>query len=280
LLPDVDPGAVKTMPFFDHERGRMYYRHWAAADPRASVIFLHGFGEHTGLYHRYGFALNAAGIDLWAVDQFGHGLSPGERGQLGTIEESSALADTLTALAERERPGIPLVAQGHSYGSVVTLFRLLEDPRRYGAGVISGAPLVPIAELLDTNTSLNLDVRGLSADPFYLDCLENDPLAFTGADGAALARELDRGWDRFGAELPALAVPTLAVHGEIDPIAAVGAVRAYSEQIPALRIAEFAGSRHDVLNDVTHRDVAESIIGFINEHASLQPGIGRGGGKE
>ena len=268
------------MPFFDHERGRMYYRHWAAADPRAAVIFLHGFGEHTGLYHRYGFALNAAGIDLWAVDQFGHGLSPGERGQLGTIEESSALADTLTTLAERERPGIPLVAQGHSYGSVVTLFRLLEDPRRYRAGVISGAPLVPIAELVDANTSLNLDLRGLSADPFYLDCLENDPLAFTGADGTALARELDRGWDRFGAELPTLVVPTLAVHGEIDPVASVGAVRAYSEQIPALRIAEFAGSRHDVLNDVTHRDVAESIIGFIDEHASLQPGIGRGGGEE
>ena len=70
------------------------------------------------------------------------------------------------------------------------------------------------------------------------------------------------------------------MHGEIDPIASVGAVRAYSEQIPALRIAEFAGSRHDVLNDVTHREVAESIIGFIDEHASLQPGIGRGGGKE
>ena len=59
------------------ERGRAYYRHWAAATPRAGVIFLHGFGEHTGLYHRYGFTLNAAGIDLWAVDQFGHGLSPG-----------------------------------------------------------------------------------------------------------------------------------------------------------------------------------------------------------
>ena len=139
---------------------------------------------------------------------------------------------------------------------------------------------MPIAELVDTNTSLNLDVRGLSADPFYLDCLENDPLAFTEADGTALARELDRGWDRFGAELPTLTVPTLAVHGEIDPIASVGAVRAYSEQIPALHIAEFAGSRHDVLNDVTHREVAESIIGFIDEHASLQPGIGRGGGKE
>ncbi len=55
------------MPFIEHNGERIYYRHWAAAEPRAAVVFLHGFGEHTGLYHRYGFALNAAGIDLWAV---------------------------------------------------------------------------------------------------------------------------------------------------------------------------------------------------------------------
>ena len=253
------------MPFFDHDRGRVYYRHWAAAQPSAAVIFLHGFGENTALYHRYGFTLNAAGIDLWAVDFFGHGLSPGERGQLGTIEDGSALADSLVGLAERERPGIPLVAQGHSYGSVVTLFGLLEQPGRYRAAVISGAPLVPIAELLDNDTSLNRDVRGLSADPFYLDCLENDPLAFTSADGTAMTRELDRAWDSFGVDLPRLSVPTLAVHGQMDPIAPVGAVRAYSEQIPALRIIEFAGARHDVLNDTTHREVAAAIVGFIGE---------------
>ena len=104
--------SVSGMPFIDHERGRAYYRHWAAAEPRAVVIFLHGFGEHTGVYHRYGFALNAAGIDLWAVDQFGHGLSPGTRGDFGSIEDSSALADSLTELAERERPGLPLIAAG------------------------------------------------------------------------------------------------------------------------------------------------------------------------
>ena len=91
------------MPFIDHPKGRAYYRHWAAAEPRAAVIFLHGFGEHTGVYHRYGFALNAVGIDLWAVDQFGHGLSPGNRGDFGSIEDSSALGDALTDLAEREQ---------------------------------------------------------------------------------------------------------------------------------------------------------------------------------
>ena len=253
------------MPFLDHEHGRAYYRHWAADDPGAAVIFLHGFGEHTGLYHRYGFALNEAGIDLWAVDQIGHGLSPGERGDFGSIERSSALAESLTELAESRRPGITLVAQGHSFGSIVTLFRLLEQPKRYRAGVISGAPLAPMPELVDTDTAIDLDPGWLSGDPFYLDSLENDPLAFVDADGAALARELDRAWDRFGAELPELTVPTLAVHGEIDPIASVGAVRAYAEQIEALRLREFEGSRHDILNESVHREVAAAIVDFIYE---------------
>ncbi|MGV0735609.1 alpha/beta fold hydrolase [Mycobacterium syngnathidarum] len=254
------------MPFIDHDRGRAYYRHWAAPQPRAAVIFLHGFGEHTGVYHRYGFALNAAGIDLWAVDQFGHGLTPGTRGDFGSIEDSSSLAESLTGLAEHETPGIPLVAQGHSFGSVVTLFRLLREPDRYRAGVISGAPLVPIPEMLDRNTELELDPNWLSSDPFYLDALENDPLAFVDADGTSLTRELDRAWDRFGAELPKLTVPTLALHGAADVIAPAGAVRAYAEQVEPLQFKEFPGGRHDILNESVHREVAADIVEFIGAH--------------
>ncbi|MGB3355521.1 MAG: alpha/beta fold hydrolase [Mycobacterium sp.] len=251
------------MPFIEHDRGRAYYRHWAAAEPRAAVIFLHGFGEHTGLYHRYGFALNAAGIDLWAVDQFGHGLSPGTRGDFGRIEDSSALADSLTELAETETPGLPLLAQGHSFGSIVTLFRLLDGPDRYRAAIISGAPLIPMPELLDADTSFDLDPDWLSADPFYLDSMANDPLAFVDADSVALARELDRGWDRFGSDLPSLSVRTLAVHGVNDPIAPIGPVRAYAEQIDSLELVEFAGARHDILNEAVHRAVAAAIVGFV-----------------
>jgi pimeloyl-ACP methyl ester carboxylesterase len=95
--------------------------------------------------------------------------------------------------------------------------------------------------------------------------LQNDPLAFVDADGAPLARALDAAWDRFGAELPTLAVPTLAVHGGDDRIAPIGAVRAYAEQIEPLRLVEFAGARHDVLNETVHRTVANAIIDFIDE---------------
>lgn len=258
------------MPFLHtdstDEQDRAYYRHWATPDPRAAVVFLHGFGEHTGLYHRYGFALNAAGFDLWAVDQFGHGLTPGDRGDFRTLEASTALGERLAVLASEANPGISLIAQGHSFGSVATLFRLLEAPDRYRAGVVSGAPLVPVPELVDANTTFEISPSQLSADPFYLDAIENDPLAFVDADGGPLARELDRGWDRFGAELPTLGVPVLAVHGSDDPLAPVGAIRAYADQIEPLTLLEIPDGGHDILNDVTHREVSAAIIDFITAH--------------
>ncbi len=252
------------MPILEDARGHAYYRHWPAADPRAAVIFLHGFGEHTGLYHRYAFALNAAGIDLWAVDQFGHGLTGGERGNIISIEASSELAEAITVLAERHRPGLPLIAQGHSFGSVVTLCRLLDMKDRYRAGVLSGAPLAPVAELLDAEGSFDLDPAWLSADPFYFDSLENDPLAFVGSSGSVLFRELNTAWNRFGSQLPGLAVPTLALHGEADPVAPIGPVRAYAQRIAALQLKAFPNASHDILNETAHREVAAAVIEFVD----------------
>ena len=161
-----------------------------------------------------------------------------------------------------------MVLQGHSFGAVATLFRLLGEPETYRAGVVSGAPLVPVPGLVDADSTFEIAPSQLSADPFYLDAIENDPLAFVDADGGPLARELDRGWDSFGELLPTLAVPTLAVHGSNDPIAPVGALRAYAEQVEALSLVEIEGGGHDILNDVTHREVAKTIVEFIGAQTS------------
>jgi alpha-beta hydrolase superfamily lysophospholipase len=69
-----------------------------------------------------------------------------------------------------------------------------------------------------------------------------------------------------GAELPTLTVPTLALHGSVDPIAPVDAVTAYGDQIEALSVRVFPGARHDVLNETVHAEVAEAAIAFIIEH--------------
>lgn len=50
-----------------------------AAAPRATVALLHGLAEHAGRYAPLAARLNAAGIDLLAIDLRGHGRSPGKR---------------------------------------------------------------------------------------------------------------------------------------------------------------------------------------------------------
>ena len=130
---------------------------------------------------------------LWAVDQFGHGQSPGERGQFGTLEDSSRWPMSSPA----GRAGVPR----YSAGGPGTFIRCGGDvvppageSRSLSGGCSLRGTVIPIAELVDLNTVMNLDAAGLSTDPrFYVDLIENDPLAFTNADSRNPTRELDRG---------------------------------------------------------------------------------------
>jgi alpha-beta hydrolase superfamily lysophospholipase len=157
------------VPFFEGASGKVYYRHWAAPEPVAALAFLHGYGEHTGLYHRYAAELRAHGVELWALDQVGHGLSEGERGDIDSLDALVENASRLVSLVEQQRPGLPVVLAGHSLGSSVTAVLASTEPQRFAGLVVSGALLSPAAWLLEAGyagTELDLELDELSADPF------------------------------------------------------------------------------------------------------------------
>jgi alpha-beta hydrolase superfamily lysophospholipase len=55
-------------------------------------------------------------------------------------------------------------------------------------------------------------------------------------------------------------VPTLVVHGAGDPVTPVATVR---EVFPEAELVTVVGGRHDILNDVSHRSVAATIVLFL-----------------
>jgi alpha-beta hydrolase superfamily lysophospholipase len=114
------------------------------------------------------------------------------------------------------------------------------------------------------DAELALDPADLSADPFYLDELENDPLAFTSAAGAqSLLAVLPPAWAELRGRFRGIPLPVLFVHGTDDPVVPVADARDWSGRIPDGRIAEFGGARHDVLNETVHREVAAAIAEFV-----------------
>jgi alpha-beta hydrolase superfamily lysophospholipase len=115
------------MPSFDGATGPVYYREWLAAAPRASVVFVHGVGEHSGLYHRFAAALNAAGSSVWALDLAGHGRTAGGRGVIGSIDGLDADVASLATIAARHGPA-PVVLAGHSLGGIVAALNAARRP--------------------------------------------------------------------------------------------------------------------------------------------------------
>jgi pimeloyl-ACP methyl ester carboxylesterase len=83
-------------------------RSWSGGDPR-----LDGFERNQG--HALSAALAARGVETWAIDIRGHGVS-GTRGDIGYVGQlEDDLAD-FVAVVRKTHPDVPLTLIGHSAG--------------------------------------------------------------------------------------------------------------------------------------------------------------------
>ena len=108
--------------------------------PTVSLVFLHGLGQHSGQYHRFAGAMTASGIDVWAIDHTGHGLSEGDPGVGAPLSDLAADAAALADIALAELPDVPQAVMGHSLGAVTALTMLAHRDHDFASAVLCGIP--------------------------------------------------------------------------------------------------------------------------------------------
>jgi alpha-beta hydrolase superfamily lysophospholipase len=108
-----------AVPFIEGVSGRVHYRTWSAESPGAVVVFLHGYRQSSSDYHRFGRALTRSGIEAWAIDHAGHGLSEGDPAAVPAVADLGENAQRLVGLAAVG--GLPIFVMGHSLGSATAL---------------------------------------------------------------------------------------------------------------------------------------------------------------
>ncbi len=253
-------------------------RHWPVPDggrPWATLLLVHGLGEHSGRYEHVGAQLAEAGIDVYAYDQRGFGASGGRRAWVDRWSRfhddlAERLAATHTAAA-----GGPVVLYGHSLGGLVALGYALTDPKldalvlsapaldadvpawkRALARVLGVAiPTLPVRNALDTavlSRDPQVGVRYL-ADPL------NHHLTTT-----RLGLEFLREQARCRAALGGLRVPTLVIHGEADRLVPTSASAPLGE-VPAVTRRTYPGLRHEMHNEPEGGAVIDEVIGWLRE---------------
>ncbi|MEV6095781.1 alpha/beta fold hydrolase [Nocardia sp. NPDC051981] len=228
-------------------RGRLHYRRWQLDNAQAVLAFLPGIGQHSAHYHRFARALAAQGIELWALDTSGHGLSEGDPERPGTIHELAADARLFLDQVHAHATSTPFL-MGHSLGAATTLAVLRDaQPGDFAGLVLCGTPKA----VLEGRSPKS--ARGAET--------ANRARAQGGSRSrAALATEQESDWP--GPRLPA-GLPVLIVHGADDRRAPVEPVREWSAQVGA-RFHTYPDAGHDLLHEPAHAEVTAEIVEFVH----------------
>jgi alpha-beta hydrolase superfamily lysophospholipase len=256
-----------NVPFFDGQQERIYYREWDVERPVAGLLWLHGGGEHSGQYSRLASALNGRGINVWAPDHQGHGISGGAPHHSGGVSNIAADVTQLLGIVRSSWPTLPLVIGGHSLGGWTAALTIVRDAAPFAGAVIVGASLQSLT--LDVafesdEDNLYFDTSVLAADPGYLEELQKDPLVhLTIPKSAPVGSSLDDVVPVLAAGLPALDLPILLISGTKDLLAPIGVIRDWGSRIPGARQLEIVDGLHNVVNDVDHRQVSTAIGDFV-----------------
>ncbi|WP_067817326.1 alpha/beta hydrolase [Nocardia inohanensis] len=239
------------MPYFEGGRGRLHYRRWPVAEGAAVLVLLPGTGQHSGHYHRFASGLAGAGIELWALDTSGHGLSEGDPERPGDLSELCADADAFVEEVTRLRAeAAPWFLMGHSLGAATVLAGLGDGLGAGCAGVVlCGTP----QRILRGEAPRS--ARGSSG-------------AVPERRGAAIAVgrvpggvESTSAGRTFTSRVPE-ALPVLVVHGVDDRRTPIDPVREWARSVDA-EFREYADAGHDLLHDPVQGEVTGDIADWI-----------------
>jgi alpha-beta hydrolase superfamily lysophospholipase len=124
-----------------HTIGDIFTRRFKAPKPRYALVISHGIGAHSGVYNKFGAHHGARGVDIWAYDAPGHGLSTATRprGQFQFQE----WVDACIAVAKQAKAetGLPVIALGSSLGVAASFSSLHHDV--FDGAVLMGSAAVP-----------------------------------------------------------------------------------------------------------------------------------------
>jgi alpha-beta hydrolase superfamily lysophospholipase len=264
-------------------------RHWPATDPWASLLLVHGLGEHSGRYEHVGERFSAAAIDTHAFDLRGQGASGGRRGD---IDRWSRYLDDLAERLDATRAsagGRPVALYGHSMGGLIVAGYLLSDRPRPDLAVMT-APgldstlaawkraLAPsLGRIMPTLTiRIGIDPATLSRDRSVAELAAVDELCVKGAT-ARFAAEAIREQRRVRAGARSIAGPALVLHGLDDGLVPPAASEVF-EGVSGIERRTYRGLRHELHNEPEGPAILDEIVAWLRERARLsaQPNTASG----
>jgi alpha-beta hydrolase superfamily lysophospholipase len=222
-----------------------------AVAPRGTLIVIPGRGENPSTYNRFGTRL---AVDAYRVRAVGD----------PTVDAAAVRQQVGELLAHETLPA-PRVLVGSDTGALFAAGLAAAGDLPIDAVILAGLPVNAQASARSTEWADELIQR--TACTTHQANLSTD----TNLRRGALATPPPADWLE-AADLAAVVVPVLGLHGAADTVSPLDAVRGQYARAPHAELVSIAGGRHDALNDATHRTAAATIVLFL-ERLRVDPSL-------
>ncbi|MEM1509547.1 MAG: alpha/beta hydrolase [Thermofilaceae archaeon] len=248
--------------------------------PKAVVVGIHGFAEHSGRYSHVGSFLAEHGFSLYMYDLRGHGLSKGVRGYLDSFNQFVEDTIAFFELVFKEVNGVKLFLLGHSMGGLIAVHVAAKLNDEISGLITSGAALelkVKMATSLLLKLLSILKPTGRTRLPVAVDCLSKDkevidkymvdPLVFKDPTYRLLA-EFGKGVSEVWNLVGRISVPALIMHGEDDCLVPPTASQKLYDRLPSSKkmLKMYKGLKHEIFNETEKEIVFKDLAEWLNKH--------------
>ena len=256
---------------------KLHTKNWLIDDAKASLILVHGLGEHSARYEHVAKALNGMGVNVYSFDLKGHGLSEGPRVFITDISEYRADLETVYNNTPKE---LPLCILGHSMGGLIVTDFLLHKARvDVKAVILTGPALEPGDDITAFKkrlirtlnwispqlSTIKLDPNNISRDQETVEKYIGDPLIFHGAGKASMGVALLNGIEDVKTKFNHFNYPVLIMHGGADQITNLVGSQALYDQSPSIdkTLKVWDGAFHEIFNETNQIEVIDYMTTWL-----------------
>jgi len=248
--------------------------------PKAVVIIIHGYAEHSGRYAHVAEYLVNHGYTVETFDLRSHGKSEGKNTHIRSFDEFlSDLALFLKRVKERH-PNKNLFLLGHSMGgTIAVLFDITRKPDLKGI-ILTGATLkisdeispflVRISSILGTLVpklpTIKVDCHAISRDPEIVKKYDNDPLVYRGGIPARTGAEFTRATKLIQKQMELVTLPLLILSGTADRLSDPEGSKQLYERAESKdkTLKLYDGLYHEILNEPEKARVMADIVEWLD----------------
>jgi len=253
---------------------------WQAENPLATVILVHGLGEHISRYNHVAEKFASENISVIGTDLLGHGESPGKRGHINSMEDFYLGIDSIISYLISENIGGPKILYGHSMGGNIVLNYLFEKGQGEFSGVLVTSPWLKLAikptaiQLFLARTmnqiypslqqSNGLKIEDISSVEEVQQNYAKDPLNHDKVS-VRLFNEIYKAGLSAIKNASDIDIPLLIAHGESDAITSAEGSEEFAANSSMATLKIWPELRHETHNEHNQNEVIAFYVDWVKK---------------